>query len=77
MCFSVNQLLIDDGATIDIYTPLHIYIGSEAKMFNLALYSINLDLRSNVLFEATVQNVEPFINERALCIPPFDGVIVY
>ena len=40
-----------------LYTPLRIYLDSEAKTIHLALYSSILDLRSNVLHEATVQNV--------------------
>ena len=39
------------------YFPNAMYWDSEAKTFNLALYSRILDLRSNVSYEVTVQNV--------------------
>lgn len=40
-----------------IYTHLRIYLNSEAKTFNLDLYSRILNMRSDVSYEATVQNV--------------------
>ena len=39
------------------YPPLRMYLDSDAKMLNVALYSSILDSRSIVSFAVTVQNV--------------------
>lgn len=58
------------------YTPLRIYLDSEAVTFNSTLYSSILDFRcKNVSYEAKVQkgffkivSVLPFRNEITSCI---------
>jgi hypothetical protein len=46
--------MVENGWT-HLYTPLCVYLDSEAKTFHLALYSSIL--RLNVSYEATVDNV--------------------